>query len=103
MFIITQDIISADEGSPGVGTVGPRTVTDEQEKVLRAIAAGKRPKDVEAVHFKLYDDDGIHYYSGYYVDIEDADEFEPLDCYGMPNAGCTYMTTRGKDGKYTCL
>ena len=34
MFIITQDLISADEGSPGVGTVGPREVTDEEDGTL---------------------------------------------------------------------
>lgn len=36
--------------------------------------------------FKMYDDDGELYYSGWAK--QDAD-FDPLDDFGMPNAGCT--------------
>lgn len=36
--------------------------------------------------FKMFDDDGILYYSG--LTKKDAD-FDPLDDFGTPNAGCT--------------
>lgn len=38
--------------------------------------------------FRMYDDDGMLYYEG--KADEDA-SFEPLDDFGMPNAGCTYI------------
>lgn len=37
--------------------------------------------------FRLYDDDGILYYEGEMN--EHCDGFDPLDEFGMPNAGCT--------------
>jgi len=37
--------------------------------------------------FKMYDDDGELYYEG--VMNQYCDGFEPLNHYGMPNAGCT--------------
>jgi len=37
--------------------------------------------------FRIYDDDGILYYSGKIWG--DFDGFEPLDDFGTPNAGCT--------------
>lgn len=43
-------------------------------------------KDGFTESFKMYDDDGELYYSGYAK--PDAD-FDPLDDFGMPNAGCT--------------
>lgn len=56
-------------------------------------------------HFKMYDDDGIHYYSGYllgkYEGCEQA--FNPLEDYGMPNAGCTDIKYKESDGKYHSL
>lgn len=39
--------------------------------------------------FKMYDDDGELYYSGYSKPLTEVDGFEPLDDFGMPNAGCT--------------
>lgn len=41
----------------------------------------------EWTEFRLYDDDGELYYSG--RQNQHGDGFEPLDQYGMPNAGCT--------------
>ncbi len=99
MFIITKDHLDPEAENNAVGVIGPRNVTHGQIKTLKAIAQGKRPKGVEAVHFHMYDDDGERYYSGYYVET-DGDEFEPLDCFGTPNAGCTRIDIRCKDGKY---
>ena len=48
--------------------------------------------------FRMYDDDGNLYYEGVCTELE----FDPLDDYGMPNAGCTYMKywCRDRDGKF---
>lgn len=52
-------------------------------------------KDAElTLRFRLYDDDGNLCYSGRMHPDDDDEEaaFAPLDSYGTPNAGCTYMT-----------
>lgn len=58
-------------------------------------------------HFKLFDDDGELYYSGYALPLDSPyieSGFEPLDDFGMPNAGCTEIKYRNeKTGKYETL
>ena len=53
----------------------------------------------------MKDDDGTLYYEGIYLNAKDpglGDSFQPLDCFGQPNAGCT--TIEYKDnGKWTTL
>ena len=60
-------------GDDDVGTVGPRgadeTITENKGS------------------FRMKDDDGIVYYHGEIYGNYDG--FEPLDDFGMPNAGCT--------------
>ena len=54
----------------------------------------------EPERFRMKDDDGIVYYKG--VIYGDYEGFEPLDDFGMPNAGCVvieYMT----DGEWKML
>jgi hypothetical protein len=68
-----------------VGMLGPRDITPEQEAQL---------KDGAGEEFKMYDDDGIHYYTGRI--IGDYSGFEPLDDYGMPNAGAVDIRYGGK-------
>lgn len=47
-------------------------------------------------YFRLYDDDGVLYYSGYaHVDLDD--EFAPLD-WGMYDSGCTEIRYRNSEG-----
>ena len=41
--------------------------------------------------FRMYDDDGILYYSGRMIHDDDTDGFEPLDDFGGPNSGCTRL------------
>lgn len=45
--------------------------------------------------FRLLDDDGVIYYEGMMVPLEEHDDysdgFEPLDDFGGPNAGCTNL------------
>jgi hypothetical protein len=45
-------------------------------------------------HFSLYDDDDNCYYQG--MLYGDFDGLEPLDDYGTPNAGCTYVKINGE-------
>ena len=75
-WIITKDLNG--EGPEGtnsnaVGIIGPRDAPHEKEEIINK---GRK--------FKMYDDDGILYYEGYGLNCQ---EFEPLDDYGMPNAG----------------
>lgn len=96
-WIITRDH-TADEGAEegtnmnAIGIVGPRGCTDEQEEQLKA---------GEGEEFRMYDDDGILYYSGRI--IGDYDGFEPLDDYGMPNAGAVRIDYKNKDGIWSQL
>lgn len=52
--------------------------------------------------FKMYDDDNELYYTGRLVG-DDVAGFEPLDDYGMPNAGCTGIKYKSKDGVWEYL
>ena len=44
--------------------------------------------------FQMYTDDDELIYSGYIVQDDDSQGFEPLDDFGMPNFGCTYIKYR---------
>jgi len=45
--------------------------------------------------FRMYDDDDQCYYEGYC----EEEEFDPLDDYGAPNAGCAYIKYYNKEKK----
>ena len=49
--------------------------------------------------FRMYDDDGELYYEGY---SNDSSSFQPLDDFGMPNAGCTEIKYY-ENGKWETL
>ena len=51
--------------------------------------------------FRMYDDDGELYYAGKIWG--DFDGFEPLDDFGMPNAGCTEIRLCDPDGIFRTL
>ena len=72
-WTITKDLIDGD----AVGVSGPQgsTLTIEGIKAHPG-----------ATRFRLKDDDGEVYYEGILVGGEG---FEPLDDFGMPNAGCS--------------
>lgn len=44
--------------------------------------------------FSMYDDDDTCYYEG--MIYGNYEGFEPLDDFGMPNAGCTYIKINGE-------
>lgn len=81
-WTITNDFIAdshARSGTNGnaIGLVGPRSATMTEEEICR---------HPDRKRFRMLDDDGEVYYTGYLVG---GDGFEPLDDFGMPNAGAT--------------
>jgi hypothetical protein len=49
--------------------------------------------------FRMYDDDGNLYYEGRSME----EGFEPLDDFGMPNAGCTRIDYKNDKGEYETI
>lgn len=93
--ITVDNLNKEDEGTTGVGVVGPGEAELTHDEV-------KVHPDRQA--FMIFDDDGIHYYSGFMVHGGDSDGFEPLDDYGTPNDGATEIRYReGKNGPYKTL
>lgn len=66
------------------GIAGPRGATEEQIALAKSHTSG-------SVSFKMYDDDGVHYYTGriWHKGGENHCDFQPLQDFGTPNAGCT--------------
>lgn len=95
-FIIDVDHIKDPNAQPGtnqnaVGVMGPSDYTGDGSELKQK--------------FRLYDDDNVLYYEGRMRDdvLEATEElaFEPLDCFGDPNAGCTRMDyLSSKTGKW---
>lgn len=94
----------------GPGT-GPLTWVITEDHGVCNDCDNATPEQIEQIkkdgftdHFKMYDDDGELYYSGYSKPLNDVDGFEPLDDFGMPNAGCTEIKYRNAtSGKYETL
>ena len=74
---ITKDLIS-----DGINAVG----VSNGDKNLKDTANGK--------DFSMYDDDDECYYIGRIYGSYEG--FEPLDDFGMPNAGCTMIKIDGQ-------
>lgn len=91
-WIIDRDHLH--EEDPGIGSdersvQGPRDAPSDWLLALRA--GGGRT-------FKMYDDDDVLYYTGRITG--DYDGFEPLEDFGMPNAGCTGIKYPGSGPEY---
>ncbi len=69
-WIITKDHISDNHDDVGVGNKDVLANPNKQA-------------------FRMYDDDNELYYEGFLVSGGGEDLFNPLDDFGMPNAGCT--------------
>ena len=101
-FLITRDFITGKhEEGYGAGVQGPRTA---RPSILTRLTAG------EGEPFRMLDDDGYVYYHGRFLDDSDAEayvgeaEFQPLDCYGTPNAGAvTLQYGDPATGEWTAL
>lgn len=92
-WIITEDFIG-DQRDNDVGIYGPS-------------AAPYAPDEIHAHHakqeFEMYDDDNILYYRGFYVGPDDESMFGPLEDFGTPNAGCTYIKYKDRHGQWEVL
>jgi hypothetical protein len=86
MFAITIDH-DADKPTFGknanaVGIVGPSTVK---------LTFGQIVNHPQGKKFRMLGDDHDLVYEGVYVETSFSDEFQPLDCFGTPNYGCTII------------
>lgn len=93
-WIIDVDLL---EDGADVGTMGPGAISPEIEaRLLKG----------EGLAFRLYSDDRELYYEGRIITTEkDGEEFQPLDDFGAPNAGCTYImypTSRANETTHNC-
>ena len=83
------DIDHGEEGDPkydATGTEGPSNPSNSRENEAQ---------------FRMFDDDGNLYYTGRIWG--DYDGFEPLDDFGMPNAGAVGIQYRNDEGKWEYL
>ena len=78
-WIITKDMLDTNKDYSAVGIEGP--------------AGNCRTKE-NPVKFNMYDDDDNCYYEG--ILYGDYEGFEPLDDFGMPDSGCTYIKINGE-------
>jgi hypothetical protein len=97
-WTITHDLLSVGEyaSESEVGVSGPHDATEEQ--IAKA-------KGRDGVTFKMYDDDGIHYYTGriWHRDGPGSCDFQPLEDFGTPNAGCTDIKYKNAEGKFEAI
>ena len=79
---IDKDYLNENSSENASGTEGPRNLDP---------SITSNPQG-----FTLYDDDDIPYYHGHiYGDYEG---FEPVDDFGMPNAGAVHIKFDGDEG-----
>ncbi len=99
-WIITRDYLfeNGDDTENSVGIIGNRDTIFDKETILEY---GKT--------FRMKDDDGNIYYEGKIIESHNLKKedssitgFEPLDDFGMPNAGCTSIEYL-EDGKWIQL
>jgi len=65
---------------------GPHNATEAQLEIL----AHPRKNADQLTRFRIYDDDGELYFSGYFLgDSESEEAFGPLDDFGAPDSGAT--------------
>lgn len=78
------------------GTYGPRTSKLKFEDIKN---------HPNAIPFRMFTDDKELVYEGLYVGENDGpeDQFGPLDDFGTPNFGCTYIEYKNDDGEWAQL
>lgn len=105
-FIIDRDHFFEKWGADPIyrshaGITGPASASDRDVARLHA---------GEGIAFRLLDDDGELYFTGRRLEESDADvdyfgenELAPLDCFGMPDSGCTMQQERNAEGVWDSL
>lgn len=85
-------------GTNETGVAGPYNAPENLLNYLSSGRNGKAPEGVKAYKFRMYDDDGILYYTGHLAVImadgaePDADALmSPLYDFGGPGAGATLI------------
>tara|TARA_R100001443_G_scaffold60555_1_gene70874 strand:+ start:231 stop:578 length:348 start_codon:yes stop_codon:yes gene_type:complete len=96
-WIISEDLIPMEGKKSERGIVGPANVDPEIEKHLQDTL--NRRYNVPFAKFRMSDADGEVYYKGYITGKYTGSE--PLDDFGMPNAGAIYIQYLNKDGQYS--
>jgi len=89
------DYADAGTGADEMGTIGPH----HADRKLVGRLVHERAGDT----FRMKDDDGEVCYVGRIILDDDTSGFEPLDDFGMPNAGCTSIEYREKTGAWVML
>jgi len=98
-WIIDKDHIgNAEEfGGNEAGVVGPSDIARNIQATLRKPEKFGKP-------FRMLDDDDNLYYEGRIIGGEDFEaSFEPLDDFGTPNAGCTDIQYKSKNGEWETI
>lgn len=92
-WTITRDHLTDPNDPDDVNAVGVRGPGEASDEALAALAAGKGRL------FRMYDDDGILYYTGKLVDLsgewDDEACYAPLGNYGGPAAGAVGIKYHG--------
>ena len=65
--------------------------TETEEEITSSRFAFEREMPI---FFRMYDDDDVLYFEG----VMEIEDFHPLDDFGMPAYGCTWMET-SRDNK----
>lgn len=101
-FIIDKDHLAAEDSILGseYDCTGMVSAAFESDVIIL-----RNDKNVGR-KFRMYDDDGILYYSGRYLENPEEnsdwiewDEFQPLDSFGTPNAGAVRIDYYDSDTK----
>ena len=98
-WTVTTDHIAdpertAPSNSNAHGMTGPRNVTMSSEEIQ---------KHPDAQQFRIYDDDGELYYTGFMVEDDSAEGEDPLTDFGEPNAGATRLDVKEGRGWQTWI
>ena len=104
-WVITRDVLAnaartepdhdPDDSIDDTGAYGPRDAKLTREQIIEY-----------GVKFQMLDDDGELCYEGFIAwaaDYTNGTGFEPLDDFGMPNAGCTEIRYKDTAGEWRRL
>ena len=73
------------------GMIGPRNPGLNTVQEIR--------KHPDRNRFRMFDDDDNLIYEGFLVHDKNSEGFEPLDDFGTPNFGCTYIKYYNREKK----
>lgn len=93
-WIITKDHLGDDDR----GTVGPHDANISEDATTFSQMSAELSRNYPLRNqFRMYDDDGILYYTGmlYYHEDDEESCYGPLGDFGMPNAGAVLIKYTG--------